>query len=121
MVTTFSLEPGYSGYMENITPEMIQEISKTITIEQLKNKCTGYGLDISKFDEDGIQIKEYIEIYRNIPTDDLSCRFYENGVIQSASGGGESRKIKEIIRCAFGILVLDACYKKHLSVSFRIS
>lgn len=119
MVTTFSLEPGYVFEVKT-TPEMIQEITKTITVEQLKVKCAEYGLTEIICEHD-CRLDDYLEKYRKIPTDDLTCTFYENGVMQSASGGTEDRNVKEIIRRAFGILVLDACYKKHLSVSFIIS
>lgn len=121
MVTTFSLEPGYAFGEENkATPEMIQEIAKSITVEQIKAKCAEYGL-IKMNCQEGCTLDEFLEKYQNLPTDDLTCRFFEDGVLQSASSGTGHREETEIIRRAFGILVLDACYKKHLAVSFIIS
>ena len=121
MVTTFSLEPGYAFGDENrATPEIIQEIAKSITIEQLSAKCAEYGLIKLNCDE-GSTLDEFFDKYKKLPTDDLTCRFFEDGVLQMASSGTGHRKDTEIIRRAFGILVLDACYKKKLAVSFIIS
>lgn len=121
MVTTFSLEPGYAFSDDNkATPEMIQEIAKSITVEQLKAKCAEYGLTELKCQE-GCKLEDFLEKYRDLPTEDLTCRFFEGGVFQSAASETGHREETEIIRRAFGILVLDACYKKKLAVSFVIS
>ena len=121
MVTFFLLEPGYAYSEENgATPEMIQEIARTVTVEQLREKCAEYGLTEIECTE-GYKLDDFLEVYRNLPTDDLTCTFTDYGVSQSASGGGHERDVKEIIRRAFGILVLDECYKRKLAVSFIIA
>lgn len=120
MVTSFMLEPGYSFEDKNqATPEMIQEIAKTITVEQLKSKCTEYGLEYISCQQ-GCTIDEFLEQYKSIPTEDLTCIFVPDGVLQSASSGHGHRREREIICRAFGILVLNECYKKGLAVSFII-
>lgn len=122
MVTSFILEPGYAFGEENraTTAEMIQEIAKSITIEQLKAKCAEYGLIEVKCRE-GCKLEEFLEKYKSLPTDDLTCRFTKDGVLQSATSGTGHREETEIIRRAFGILVLNECYKRKLSVSFIIA
>lgn len=121
MVTSFLLTPGYAFGRDNkATPEMIQEIAKSITIEQLKAKCSEYGLTELRCSSD-CNLDNFIEKYRNISTDDLTCRFVPEGVLQSASSGTGHRDETEIIRRAFGILVLNECFKRKLAVSFIIS
>lgn len=121
MVTSFMLNPGYAFGNENkATPKMIQEIAKIITIEQLKVKCAEYGLTEINCSYD-CKLDHFIEKYRNIPTDDLTCRFTSEGVFQSASSGTGHRDETEIIRRAFGILVLNECFKRKLAVNFIIS
>lgn len=121
MVTSFTLEPGYA-YSESAeaTPETIQEIAKSITVERLKAKCAEYGLIEIRCDR-GCTLDEFLERYRTLPTKDLTCRFVAEGVMQSATSGTGHRVETEIIRRAFGILVLDECFKRGLAVSFVIA
>lgn len=121
MVTGFLLEPGYPAGEENkATPEMIQEIAKTITTEQLRAKCAEYGLTEIKCPE-GCTLDEFLNVYKKLPTEDLTCQFVPEGVLQSACMGTGHRNETEIIRRAFAILVLDECFKRKLSVSLIIS
>lgn len=121
MVTSFLLEPGYApSKAEEATPEMIQEIAKTISIDRLREKCSEYGLTKIECSQ-GCTLDTFLDIYKSLPTKDLTCRFTPEGILQTSSSGTGHRGETEIIRRAFGILVLDECYKRGLAVSFIIA
>ena len=120
MVTGFSLTQGYcyAGDQE-ITIKQLHDIAKEVGKNQkaFYCKCLEYGL---KEDLDGGKLSDLLAKYKYLPTEDGTCEFVEWGVLQSCYGGSGCRFAREIICRAFGVLVLDACYKKGYSVSFTI-
>lgn len=122
MVTGFSLTLGYiySGDQE-ITMEQLHEITRKVGRGQkiFFDKCVEYGLE-----EDlicGCKLSKLLEKYKDLSTDDGTCNLLEWGVLQSCYGSSGHRNIREQICRAFGVLVLDECYKKGYSVSFEIT
>jgi hypothetical protein len=121
MGTSFLIEPGYIfTHSQEISRAQLQEIAKSISQEALYAKCVEYGLK-----EDlpcSCKLSELIARYKEIPTEDGFCTFEEDGIDQDAfSGNGpEHRMVREQMCRAFGILVLDECYKRGYSVSFII-
>lgn len=135
MVSGFNLEPGYVYTdSQEITVKQLQEIAKQVGKNQKKfyEKCIEYGLqeDLSKVHQEHAgeqpctcKLSELVKHYENLPTEDLTCYFTEFGVEQSACAGNGSqhRLNREQICRAFGVLVLDECYKRGYSVSFGIT
>jgi hypothetical protein len=120
MSTTFLLKPGYnSGFGCNATSvDNIIEVCKSISMDDIKEKALEYGAPL--VDSEDVDLDEYIKKYESLPSDDLTCYFEDDGVYQVASGGDDFRTIKEIVRRAFAMLVLEECYKRKYSVSFII-
>jgi hypothetical protein len=65
-------------------------------------------------------VDSWVEAYRHLPTEDLTCQFTSDGVTQWASGGGDCRRAKEVMRKAFAILVLEDCFKQGFTVQLCI-
>jgi hypothetical protein len=114
-MTSFHLVPGYAfSEKQGCTVSDILHVIKNISLVQLREKCLDYGIS-----EDCVD--EYVKSYVKIPSDDLTIHVVEDKeIVQSASGGDPCRSIKEQVRKALAILVLDECYKKGWSVSFDI-
>jgi hypothetical protein len=121
MVSGFTLSPGYVyTHGQEMTPKDIQELAKSVTSDELYNKCLDYGLEENL--SCGCKLSELVNTYKKLPTEDLTCIFTEHGVLQSACAGNGSdhRMNREKICRAFGVLVLDKAYKSNKSVSFEI-
>ena len=113
-MTGFSLTPGYPFSNCNVCDVSdILEVAKSISLLQLRKKAIEYGVSKEFIDE-------YVASYRKIPSDDLTIQLISECILQTASGINPSRDIKEKMRRAFGILVLDECYRRGWSVSFTI-
>lgn len=119
-MTGFYLSVGYDCFGKTAF-EAIRDVANGITSEALKAKALEYGCP--EADGAGTPIDEYIAKGLTYETsrDGSMLEWY---IAQYASGGGAmggtSRQMKEAIRRAFGMLVLDECYKRGLSVSFEI-
>jgi hypothetical protein len=119
MATYFSVIPGYA-WGEPTTPEQILDAARSVSMEALRAKCIEYGLE-NMVDETGSGLDDYIKCYESIPSSDLTIRADENGIFSVASGGDISRVMKERIRRAFMILVVDECFRRGLSVHLGIT
>ena len=115
-MTAFYLLQGYChSEKERISTEELLNIANGISLESLREKAIEYGVPA------GV-LGEYVEKYRAIPSKDLTVTISDRtGLCQMASGGDPCRTIKEKMRKAFGILVLDECYKRGKSVNFEIA
>jgi len=105
---------------QEMTSKDIQELAKSVTSDELYNKCLDYGLEENL--SCGCKLSELVNMYKKLPTEDLTCIFTEHGVLQSACAGNgyDHRMNREKICRAFGVLVLDKAYKNNKSVSFEI-
>jgi len=113
-MTGFHLIPGYAhSEKQACSVSDILNVVKSISLVQLREKCLEYGVS-----EDCVD--EYVKSYVKIPSDDSTIWIGDKDIIQLASGRPPSRDIKEQVRKALAILVLDECYKKGWSVSFHI-
>jgi hypothetical protein len=123
MVTGFIISPGYApSDREKATPEIIQNIAKSITTKAFKDKCIEYGLKDDFGRGQGCQLDDFINRYKSLPTkEDMTCNFIDIGIMQSATGGSGHRNERETICRAFSILVVDECFKRGLSVCLDIS
>ena len=135
MVASFNLEPGYIyTKSQEITVDQLQEIAKKVgkDSQSFYRKCLEYGLkeDLSTVHQEyageqpcTCKLSALLKTYENLPTEDLTCYFTEWGVQQSACAGNGSqhRMNREQICRAFGILVLEECYRKGYSASFTIT
>lgn len=135
MVTGFSITQGYIyTSSQEITMEKLFEICKKVGQDQhhFIMKCLEYGLDENL--QCGCKLSELTAKYMDLPTKDGTCTFHmpmkmpsgddlEGMVLQSAYAGNGSthRMVREQICRAFGILVLDECYKQGYSVNFSIT
>lgn len=116
-MTEFYLYPGYIfKNSQKINTKKILEIAQNIPLSELKKKSIEYGVSERYIDE-------YIELYKIIPSQDFTIREakYDEGIVQCASGSDPERSIKEQIRRAFCILVLDECFKKGFSICLTIN
>jgi hypothetical protein len=123
MATGFYLTPGYAYSEANsATAESIMDIARTIPLDRLRAKCVEYGLE-NAVDETGSTLDDYVAAYKELPSKDLTVYFSheKDAVCMMASGGRRSREIKEMVRRAFSILVLDACFKRGLAVNLNIA
>ena len=116
-MTSYHLSPGYSNHGKCKLSQIVA-VARSISKHKLRGtfraKCLEYGVPESVVDD-------YIAGYVVIPSADSTITIRGEDLMQLASGGGSSRDIKENVRKAFGILVLDECYKRGLSVSFVIA
>lgn len=113
-MTSFHLVPGYAfSEKQGCTISDILHVIENISLVQLREKCLDYGIS-----EDCVD--EYVKSYVKIPSGDLTIRVEDEVIVQFASGGNPCRTIKEQVRKALAILVLDECYKRGWSVSFSI-
>ena len=118
-MTGFYLSLGYcSRSKDRCSIDDIVKVCRNISLEKFMNKCIEYGVRENV-------VMEYIEKYKTIPSDDATIFInYDDrhgDIMQLASGYEESRYIKEKVRKAFGILVLDECYKRGWNINFIIA
>ena len=114
MATGFHLEPGYAwSSRQKCSFDDIVKVIKSISMPDFRRKCLEYGVPEAVVDN-------YIGKYSKIPSDDATISIESNCIMQLASGGGSSRDVKEQVRKALAILVLDECYRRGWSVSFAI-
>ena len=132
MVTGFVIEKGYSGYRKGsmkfgvMDNEEMIKIAKSITVEELLSQTFNFMAERMDYKIDTDYLLELCEDYKNLPTEDLTCRFRmqeENGeqhvtISQSCSGGGRHRKYREEICEAFGFLFLKKAFEKGFAVNF---
>lgn len=119
MTTSYTLTPGYAeGKRQECTPKDLRDLARIINLDDLRKKAEAYGiLEFVTPDELG----ELVDCYYPLPSEDATCIWIGNGILQSASGSNKWRQAKEIMRQAFSALFLDAAFKRGWAVQLEIT
>lgn len=118
MSTGWHVVPGYSVDGEP-SPEEIQECARRVDTEDLRLKALKYGSP-EECPECGTKLEEIIALYQDLPTEDATCRFTEEGVHQMRSGGSGCSVMKKHVRRAFCALLWDECCRLDMSVQILV-
>lgn len=115
-MTTYVLSVGYSSTVGvDKAVVRIEEIAKSIIAEQ--NKLIQEVRFSTTKEISSPELMEYAKCYNS---EDLTIRFKHGEIIQIASGGGESREIKELFRQAFCRLVIKEANAEDINVNLNI-
>jgi len=103
---------------------LIQTLMSEICLEELHDEA--YKMcRLSRCDECGTEINDIVDQYKTIPSEDLTIRFYDREyeymIIQTASGGGDCRTMKEATRQAFQLLFLKKLWEWKINFDVEIS
>lgn len=121
MSTSYHITVGYNSGFKNSEVESLLRSE----VERLCSQPKRILEEVQRV-EGYLPDKEYGEHYRQ-PWQDLTIRYSEAependlefAVIQSASGGGNSREVKEAMRRAFCRLILEAMNRHHMEVNIH--
>ena len=109
---------------EALSASLIQTLMGEICLEELHDEAWKI-CRLSRCNECGTEINDLVDMYKQIPSEDLTIRFYDEEyvwmIIQTASGGGQCRDMKEACRKAFQLLFLKKLWEYDIDFEVTIS
>lgn len=86
---------------QSISNEELTDRCRRVDLKDLYRRASRYGKKFTICSQCKTTLQELIDLYKNIPTEDLTLRVSDGRINQSASGGGDCRDMKEQVRKAF--------------------